>query len=352
MSSEKPFVKTPSQNGERVRKYLHANGLLDCDHKIISEDGALFLPILTELEIDRLTIDTEEVPIVTGTRLFEKNAQRPRTLVEALEGKLPEDELSLLPRSYDLLGDIAILEIPDELMHHSTLIGTTFHEIHRRFRTVLSKRGAITGTIRTREYDFLSGEKNTKTIHVEYGCRLAVDVAKAYFSPRLLEEHNRVAQLVTDGETVVDMFCGVGPFAIHIARQKQAQVIAIDINPSAIELLRESIGLNKLVGTITPIVADAHEYANTNVLHADRIIMNHPKGASEFVGDACSMLRPGGTLHYYDFVSGESPETSLEERIKNMVENEGRFVRSIDAIRRVRDSAPHEYQMVSDLIIE
>lgn len=345
-------MKIPSQNGERVRKYLHTSGLLDCDYKIISEDGMLFLPVVTKLETDQLRIDSEEVSIIIGTRLFEKNIQGPRTLVEALEGKLSEDELGLLPRSYDLIGDIAILEIPDELKHHSKLIGKTFHEIHRSIRTVLSKRGAITGTIRTREYHFLSGEKNTKTIHIEYGCRLAVDITKAYFSPRLLEEHNRVAQLVIDGEMVVDMFCGVGPFAIHIARQKQAQVIAIDINPSAIELLRESIKLNRLVGTINPIVTDAHEYAITNQLHADRVIMNHPKGASEFVGDACSMLKSGGVLHYYDFVSGESPEKSIKERIKCMVENEGRLVRSIDSVRRVRDSAPHEYQMVVDVIIE
>ena len=352
MSSEKEFIQVSNNDGEQVRKHLHVTGLLDSDYKIISEDGMLFFPVVSVPNTDHFTIDTKKIEFEIGTRSFEKKVQRPKNLAELLGGKLSEDELALLPRSYDLIGNIAILEIPDELSHRSKLIGKTFHELHKNIKTVLAKRGAITGIIRTREYDFLSGEKNTKTIHIEYGCRLAVDVAKAYFSPRLLEEHNRVAQLVTDGETVVDMFCGVGPFAIHIARQKQTRVLAIDINPDAIELLQESIRMNKLVGTIIPLVTDAHEYASTNKILSDRIIMNHPKGASEFIGDACTMLKPGGILHYYDFVSGEAPETPMAEKITGLVENEGRSVRSIDTIRRVRDSAPHEYQMVSDVVIE
>ena len=339
-------------DGEQVRQHLHAIGLLDGDYKIISEDGMLYLPISSALKANQMRVDAKEIIFETGIRVFERKVPQPKNLAELLEGKLSEDELALLPRSYDLIGNIAVLEIPDELSQYSTLIGATFHEIHKSIRTVLAKRGAITGTIRTREYDFLSGEKSTKTIHIEYGCRLAVDVAKAYFSPRLLEEHNRVAQLVKDGETVIDMFCGVGPFAIHIARQKRAKVVAIDINPAAIELLNESMRLNKLVGTIIPIVTDAHEYANTNKVLSDRIIMNHPTGASEFIEDACAMLKPGGILHYYDFVGGETPEATIEERIRGLVRKEGKTVKSIDVIRRVRDSAPHEYQMVSDVVIE
>ena len=352
MSSEKQFIKVPVNDGEPVRKHLHAIGLLDGDYRIISEDGMLFLPVNDLPKTEKMRIDTREIVFERGVRVFEKKAQRPKNLAELLDGKLSDEELALLPRSYDLIGNIAILEIPDELSRHSKLIGDTFHELHRSIRTVLAKRGAITGTIRTREYDFLSGKKNTKTIHIEYGCRLAVDVAKAYFSPRLLEEHNRVAHLVNDGETVIDMFCGVGPFAIHIARQKRAEVFAIDINPSAIELLNESMRLNKLIGTIIPIVTDAHKYADTSKVLSDRIIMNHPKGASDFVGDACTMLKPGGILHYYDFVGGETPEITIEERIAALVEKEGKTIQSIDAIRRVRDSAPHEYQMVTDVVIE
>ena len=297
MSSEKHYISSSVKDGETIRKLLLTLEQLDSGYKIISEDSILFFPLRVELTQDQIiTLEASSVNIDRGIRVFEMIPQGPRTLVDALDGKMSSEELALLPRAYDLIGDIAVLEIPEELSAFSELIGTTFHKIHSNFKTVLAKKGAVSGTTRVREYTLLAGENRTNTIHTEYGCRLAVDVAKAYFSPRLLEEHNRIAQLVQPGEIIVDMFCGVGPFAIHITKHKDAKVIAIDINQSAIDLLHESIGLNKLVGTILPVVADAHEYINDNDLLVDRVIMNHPSGASEFVADACAILKPGGMM--------------------------------------------------------
>ena len=353
MSSERCYVSVPVRYGERTRKTLSDMGLLDGEYKVISEDGTLFLPTVVEVFPSQIWPNSrDELSLRTGKRMFESVVQGPHTLAEALEGRLTLAELVLLPRAFDLVGDIAILEIPDTIAHHSKLIGQAFHEIHRNFKTILAKRGAISGVTRTREYNLLYGEDRTKTIHTEYGCRLAVDVEKAYFSPRLLEEHNRVAQLVEQDEVVVDMFCGVGPFAIHITRQRRAKVIAIDINPSAIDLLRESISLNKLIGSIVPVTADAHDYVKHHRLKADRVIMNHPSGASEFIPEACRILKSNGTLHYYDFMGGISPEEAMTEKITRLIEQEDRSVKQVTTVRRVRDSAPYEYQMVADVIID
>ena len=231
MSSEKLYVCSFEKDGESIRKLLLSLEQLDSEYKIISEDMMLYFPIRSKLTQDQLSIlSASSITIDTGIRTFEKISQVPRTLSDALEGELSPEDIALLPRAYDLIGDIAVLEIPDELSPYSKLIGETFHKIHTNLKTVLAKSGAVSGTTRVREYIHLAGENKTKTIHTEYGCRLVVDVAKAYFSPRLLEEHNRIAQLVQPGQTVLDMFCGVGPFAIHIARQKEVKVIAIDIN--------------------------------------------------------------------------------------------------------------------------
>jgi tRNA (guanine37-N1)-methyltransferase len=352
MSSEKQYISVQAKDGETIRRLLLTHELLDSSYKIISENGILFFPLIAEIDENHLKLLKNEAKINVGNRGFEGIIQGPRTLIEALEGKIPPEEISYVPRAYDLIGDIAVLEIPEEIAAYSELIGETFHRIHSNFNTVLAKKGAVSGTTRVREYSLLAGEDRTKTIHTEYGCRLAVDVAKAYFSPRLLEEHNRIAQLVQPNEVVVDMFCGVGPFAIHIAKQKEVKVIAIDINQSAIDLLNESIGLNRLVGTILPVVADTRDYVNTNELTADRVIMNHPSGASNFVDVACSVLKSGGTMHYYDFIGGDSPEDTLKEKVIKLVESSGRSVKNIEKIRRVRDSAPYEFQMVVDVIIQ
>jgi tRNA (guanine37-N1)-methyltransferase len=349
MSPKKLFLKVSTKDGERTRKSLIEYNLLDANYKIVSEDGLLFMPLHRKVQREFLETILDSISFETGEMEFDPITQGPRTLVEALENHLSPDELELVPRAYDLIGDIAVLEIPDELAHHTETIGQVFHEVHKNFSTVLAKMSAISGTTRIRQYQCLSGDDKTDTIHIEYGCRLAVDLSKAYFSPRLLEEHNRIAQLVKEDEVVVDMFCGVGSFPIHIAKQARAHVVAIDINPDAIALLNKSITLNKLVGTIEPIVSNARDYSKSQI--ADRVIMNHPSGAFDFVSDACRILKPQGVLHYYDFMGGENPEETITEKLTQLIEDANRSVAKVNLVRRVRDSAPYEFQMVVDAII-
>ncbi len=287
-----------------------------------------------------------------GRREIPVKRRGPSTIEEALTGVLPRHLLHLLPRAYDAVGNIAILEIPRELYEYRFEIGRAFHSLHPNFSTVLCKRGAISGITRTRDYELLSGVRKTKTVHTEYGCRIAVDLAVAYFSPRLLEEHHRVAAQVEDGESVLDMFTGVGPFALHIARNHQATVTAIDINPHAIALLRESLEMNRLRGTVIPVVADAHQYVPANFDHnVDRVIMNHPSGASQFIAEVCLAVRGGGIIHYYDFVPSADAKNRLREKVLHLINNAGYEVAKICTVQRVRDSAPYEVQMVADIMI-
>ncbi|TFF68635.1 class I SAM-dependent methyltransferase family protein [Candidatus Thorarchaeota archaeon] len=350
MTDRKPFVRVPVDMGEEMRQTVIDMGIFDKEHRIISEDGFLYIPLTHYDEEVQRRLNSAEVEV--GERDFETTVEGPRSLTEALQDKMSAKALEHLPRAYDLIGDIAVLEIPDEIQEYSNAIGEAFHQIHPNFSTVLAKRGAISGTKRVREYQYLHGEEKTHTVHTEYGFRIAVDLARAYFSPRLLQEHHRVAQQVEPGATVIDMFTGVGPFAIHIAGTCECTVYAIDINPDAIALLEESISMNRLKGEIFPVVADASEYVSQNFdKNVDRIIMNHPSGAAEFVGDACAAIREGGILHYYDFLGGEDAESVLETKIQRLVREADREIALIDKMRRVRDSAPYEYQMVADIVI-
>lgn len=53
-----------------------------------------------------------------------------KPLVTALAGKLDEDKLELVPRSYDVIGSgkkaVAIVEIPEELEDEKKLIGKLY----------------------------------------------------------------------------------------------------------------------------------------------------------------------------------------------------------------------------------
>jgi tRNA (guanine37-N1)-methyltransferase len=352
MSEENPFLCVPSESGEQVRRHLIELGILDIDRKIESEEGKLYFPLTRVIDLSSAFSEVDISGWTTGFREFKSTTTGPRTVREALKDKLSETELDLLPRAYDLIGDIAVLEIPSELHDHRFTIGKAFLQVRSHFVTILGKKGAITGTLRTRDYELLAGIDKTDTIHIEYGCRISVDLAKAYFSPRLLEEHNRIAQLVRKNELVVDMFTGVGPFALHIARKAQATVTAVDINPEATQLLRTSMTMNRLLGHIEPTNQDIREYVTTvQPNQADRVIMNHPSGASDFIPEACQLLKAGGVIHYYDFMGGEDPEGALTKRLVGLIEDSGRKVKEISLVRRVRASAPYEYHMVIDATI-
>jgi tRNA G37 N-methylase Trm5 len=85
---------------------------------------------------------------------------------------------------------------------------------------------------------------------------------------------------------------------------------------------------------------------------ADRVIMNLPEKAIEFVDAACNALKPeGGTIHFYVFVSAsnslEATRTYLEEAVKKR----GRKVVEVLSSRMVRETAPHEWQAVLDASI-
>ncbi len=329
-----------------------AANLLDKAFRIESRDGVLFIPLKHEIEHEKIREIIGAVAFETGLKRFNPLSKPPRTLRDALAGRMSAEHMELLPRAYDMVGDIAVLELPDEIASHGKQIGEAFLAVHNSFSTVLAKRGAVSGISRTRQYEFLAGQDKTKTVHIEYGCRIVVDLAKAYFSPRLLEEHSRIAKKVKDGELIIDMFTGVGCFPLHITKAHNSRVVAIDINPGAIRLLEESMGMNRLRGEIVPVVADSGVYVRTNFFrNADRIIMNHPSGALEFVPEACHAIKDNGTIHYHTFTGADNPDEEMIEKVTQLIKNSGRDLVEITELKRVRESAPYEYQMVADLII-
>lgn len=172
---------------------------------------------------------------------------RPKTLKQALSGKLSEDELALMPSAFDMIGDIIIVEIRDEAVKHETLIGQTLLDMHKNINAVLKRAGVHEGTFRTQKLTWLAGEKRKETIYKETDCRIKLDVEQVYFSPRLSTERKRIAQLVKPGEDVLVMFSGCAPYPCVISRNSKADcVYGIEINPVGHEYGLENVRLNKL----------------------------------------------------------------------------------------------------------
>ena len=270
---------------------------------------------------------------------------RPGSLREALAGKLEPHELRRV-RAFDIVGDIAILRLPDELLPKKKIIAEALLQVHKNVRTVLLQTSPVEGVYRTRDLEFLAGEPRTETIHRESGCHFKVDLAQVYFSPRLSFDRMRIAKQVKEGEVVINMFAGVGCYSIVIAKHSKAsKVYSVDLNPHAYRYMCENIRLNRVGDRVIPIFGDAREKVPL-LEKADRILMPLPEKARDFLDTALSAIKPGGVIHFYDFGVEPDPFSSsvkfLQERVGS--------IKILEA-RKLRSYAPRCYHIVLDFSV-
>ncbi len=267
-------------------------------------------------------------------------------LKEALKDKLTEKELKNFVKSFDIIGDIAILEIPKELEKKEKEIAEVVVKIHPRIKTVCKKSGERFGEFRLRKMKILFG-KETETIHKEYGCKFKLDVTKVYFSPRESTERQRIAEQIKPKEKILVMFAGIGPYAIIIAKkQPKAKVYAIEINPDAYNYMVENIKLNKVEYQVIPILGDVNKECPKYFNFFDRIVMPLPKGAYEFLSLAIKCLKSKGIIHFY-YWGGEDAFQKAEELIKNECKKLGKKYKILNK-RKVLPYGPRTYKICID----
>lgn len=344
-------LKIPKQQGEKALNLANRLKLLDKELEIEKDNDFLYIPLASQPSSKDLeTLKNEGVRIEVSARLFRERKKNP-TLLDLLEPQLPPYLMSSLPHAIDFVGEIAIIEIPTELEPYKKIIGEALLKAHNNIRTVLAKAGVVRGAYRLRQFKVIAGEPSTETLHKESGCLFRVDVAKAYFSPRLSNEHKRIGSLVRDGETVVDLFAGVGPFAILIAKtHEKVRVYAIDANPKAVDYLRTNIRLNRVLGKVHSFLGDARQITIAKLSGvADRVIMNLPEKAIDFVDAACLALKPeGGIVHFYCFIRSPASIEDAKLTFTEEIEKSGRRIELFLNAKRVRETAPFEWQAVID----
>jgi len=329
-------VKVPLSRGEEVRRRLKKFGLLRDDLLPKRDKDYLIIPIKREVKDFEIFEDEFREK---GRKIFSY-----KDLVE-----MPNHLKNLLPSSYDIIGDIILIKIPKELEGYRKDIGEALLEAHKSIKSVYHAE-PVKGELRVRNLELLAGEEKTKTLYKEYGTEMEVDVAKVFFSPRLSNERYRIAKLVKDGEIVIDMFAGCAPFSIIIAKHANPKIIyAIDINKDAVELAKRNIKRNKLLHKIEVIHGDSSEvvrYLARKGVRADRIIMNLPFGAKEFLPDALTISKGGTILHYYSVLK--------DDQIKNHVEHLRKIAGNrieILKVNKIKTYAPREFYICFDISV-
>ncbi|MDE1863279.1 MAG: class I SAM-dependent methyltransferase family protein [Thaumarchaeota archaeon] len=269
-------------------------------------------------------------------------------LKQAMASILTPEETEQMYGAFDQIGNRIILRIPDSLLPRRKEIGEVLLEKVGTARSIFYQSSPVEGDYRIRRLELLAGEDSTETEYREHGCRFKVDIEKAFFSPRLSTERLRIADLVNDGDVVVNMFGGVGMFSIVAAKKKKCHVYSIDINPYAVDLCSQNVALNKLQGTVESIEGDASEVIEKRLAEVgDRVLMLLPERSDEFLPSAVKSLKRHGILHYYCHVhserKGDAPSVAREHFLSVM---EGRA--EVLGAKNVRPIGPRFYQAVVD----
>lgn len=312
------YFRAARGKAENVRRRLMQLGVFDRSRKIIRENSFIFLPLLKKISL-------KEGVLTRKTSL--RAELKPRSLKEALKGKLSPRELKILPSAFDLIGDIAVLEIPEKLLKRKRIIANALLKTFSNIKVVAAKTSPVSTEFRVRGIRIIAGEKRTVTVHKEYGCLYRLDVASAYFSPRLGAERMRVAGQVKGGERVLVMFAGVGPYAILIAKLRNPrEVVAVELNPRAAGFMEENARLNKV--NINVIQGDVRSVV-PNLGKFDRIVMPLPKDAGYFLDITLPALNKNGVVHLYDFA--ETP-TKAAAKVSEICQGLGYKIKILDSV--------------------
>ncbi|MBT4823737.1 hypothetical protein HN695_06780 [Candidatus Woesearchaeota archaeon] len=306
-------IKVPKKEANKVKIELIRNKNLNNKYKVISDKENIYFPINKEFK----------TKYKTTNKKLDSMKQEITSLKTALKKILTKKEIEMVKTAYDLVGDIAILEIDEELRKKEKDIAKALLKIRKDVKTVLRKQGSHEGVFRTQKMKYLAGEKKKIALHKENNIKLKLNVETVYFSPRLSTERKRITELVKKSkkkEDILIMFSGCSPYCCVLARNakdKINSIIGIEINPEGHKYALENIKLNKLTnvglnnGDVKKIVP---KLVKLNKKY-DRILMPLPKLAEDFLGEALAVSKKDTIIHFYNFLHEKEFEKA-EQMIK------------------------------------
>ena len=334
-------AKVLLKDAERKRQQLLAQSMVDTNFRAHREGDFFYIPLKKKMS-----------GCVEHT--FEEKKEK-NMLENELDTLLSSKEKEMLPRSQEIVGDIMILEIPDELKKKKKKIAEIFLRANKSVRTVVKKKNIHGGTFRTRTVEVLATDSKCRcatclnrrkiTIHRESGCRIKVHIEKMYFSARLAHERLRIAEQVKKKERVLVMFSGCSPYVCVIAKKSGADVTGIEINKIAHEYALENIRMNKVKADL--YCGDVKKVLPKLKKKFNRIVMPLPKTGEEFLPIALKNTEKNGIIHYYAFLRDEEV-VNYKKKIKLICTNAGKKCRIVRVVH-AGQNAPYIFRMCFDV---
>ncbi len=324
--------------GPVIRRFMDS-GYVDIHAKISKDGGFRYVPILPEF-ID--IVKAEGYDTVEG-EAHTLDRRSPQERIREELSSHPELE-GILPDRWEFVGDIVIVKMDPACEPFGELIGSTYARVLGA-KTVCADVRGVSGEFRRPSMRVLYGTE-TESVRLENGIRYGFDVTKVMYASGNTDERMRMRNLDCSGETVVDMFAGIGYFTLPLAKYSGARrVFACEKNPDSYGFLVRNVKDNDVSDVVIPILGDNRHIRGR--AFADRILMGYVQTTSEFIPAALRMIKPNGIIHYHDtfYVS------EYRERIETIFSEHCGDGYEIMGIREVKSFAPSVSHYVADIRI-
>ncbi|KAI4462266.1 trna methyltransferase [Holotrichia oblita] len=252
---------------------------------------------------------------------------------DILKAILPTDQDGM--SSFTKIGHIVHVNLREHLLPYKSLIGQVLFDKVPNCETVVNKVNIIDNTYRNFQMEVLCGKEDLKTKIKENGCQFEFDFGTVYWNSRLSTEHERIVKLIDKNDVLFDVFAGVGPFSIPIAKKKGV-VYANDLNPESFHWLKHNATLNKINDRHLHVFnKDGKDFILDDIKinlqkHLDQnihIVMNLPALATDFLKYFIGLydeteletafIKNPPTVYVYCFAKGEDYIKITEDLISS-----------------------------------
>jgi len=367
------FVKIAKKKAQKFIKLVKKNYpkriILHNKYQIVEDNHYIFFPL--KISPDKTNELRKKIGPFLEFEIIKLKAEKRenyehRTLEEALKGQISKNYYDLIPHSYDIIGEIAIIEFKNnEKMKKKrkvkNKIAKAIIQVNKNVKSVYEKKSKVRGAFRLRTMAHLAGLKGTETLHKENDCIFKLDINRTFFTPRLNHERLLVSKSnIEKGERIADLFAGVGTFSVQIAKLHDVKIYAFDINPYAYKYLKENIKINNLKGSIIPFNINIKKLINPpNQIEIqlrnkiDRIIMNFPEDSLRFLDVACNLIKEeGGIIHNYQFSEKPNSIKKAIAKFRNEIESYNFIIKEIKRSDIIKSYSPKSDMIVIDAFIE
>ncbi|XP_061786291.1 tRNA wybutosine-synthesizing protein 2 homolog [Nerophis lumbriciformis] len=379
-----PCLRVPKCDAQEFRQQLLSRTFLDRGFGLVKEStGTVLLPIvpwcLPQVDVTPPGGSCQLVWCQSSLlKKKEKGRRRDNKLEEVLlellesHGERWTEELRIdLPRSFQRHGDLVLLG-------HNCFLAPPWKKIDKQLWRAVAKglgakrlarmSGICSDGYRSPKVTMLLGE-HSWVEHVDNGITYEFDVTKCMFSAGNISEKLRVAGFDCRGETVVDLYAGIGYFTLpYLVHAGAAHVHACEWNPHAVQALHKNLVINGVHDRCTVHPEDNRQVQLGSV--ADRVNLGLIPTSEDGWPVACRLLKKttGGILHIHQNVTWPGVITDewgvrgkreawqawaadAASRVGSLLKEltSKPWTTSIQHIEAVKSYAPHVHHVVLDL---